>query len=115
MPYVSRNAGGQVSGIFLNSQPNATEFLPNDHPDILMFFGGTLPENMDRAALSNLSLSDLGLIRVIEDVVDLLIHKNIFTFTELPEKTREKILNRKGARSRLASSSDLVTPDEGIL
>jgi hypothetical protein len=115
MPYVSRNAGGQVSGIFLNSQPNATEFLPNDHPDILVFFGGTLPENMDLAALSDLSLSDIKFIRVIEDLVDLLMDKKIFTFTDLPEKAREKILSRKDARDRLAGSNDLVVPDEGIL
>ena len=115
MPYVSRNADGQVIGIFLNSQQNATEFLPSDHPDILMFFGGAVPGNLDRTALSDLTLSDLGFIRVIEDVLDLLIDKNILTFTELPEKTREKILSRKDARGRLAGSNDLVVPDEGLL
>lgn len=115
MPYVSRNAEGQVVGIFLNSQQNAKEFLPNDHPDILLFFGGAFPENLDQAALSHLTLSDLGFIRVIEDVLDLLIDKNILTFTELPEKTREKILSRKDARGRLTGSNDFVVPDEGLL
>lgn len=115
MPYVSRDSGGAISGIFLKSHPNAAEFLPNDHPDILAFFGGDLPESLDRTALSDLSQSDIAFIRVIEDVIDLLIDKKILTFTDLPEKVREKILGRKDARGRLAGSNDLVVPDEGLL
>lgn len=115
MPYVSRGAEGLVSGIFLKPNPNATEFLPNDHPDILAFFGGVLPENLDQTALGDLSQSDIAFIRVIEDVVDLLINKQIVTFTDLPEKARAKILERKDARGRLAGSNDLVVPDEGLL
>jgi len=115
MPYVSRDTGGLVNGIFLKSQPHAVEFLPNDHPDILHFFGGTLPENLEKSALGDLTQSDIAFIRVIEDVVDVLIHKNLLTFTDLPEKAREKILSRKDARGRLAGSNDLVVPDEGLL
>lgn len=115
MLYVSRDESGLVSGIFLSSHPEATECLPNEHPDILNFFGGELPENLKHHALMDLTQSDIGFIRVIEDVVDLLIHKNILTFTDLPEKVREKILSRKDARGRLAGSNDLVVPDEKLL
>lgn len=115
MPYVSRDADGRVSAMLLKSQPGATEFLPNDHPDILQFFGGATPEQLDMEALGDLNLSDVGFIRVIEDVIDLLIAKNILTFTELPEKVREKILSRKDARGRLAGSNDIMVQDEGIL
>lgn len=115
MPYVSRDAGGAVSGIFLKPSQAVSEFLPNDHPDILTFFGGVLPESVKSSPLSELTHSDIAFVRVIEDVVDLLIHKNLLTFTELPEKAREKILSRRDARGRLAGSNDLVVPDEGLL
>lgn len=114
MPYVSRDTEGRVTALFLNPQHNAKEFLPNDHPDILRFFGGAVPENFDNGALHALTISDLGFIRVIEDVLDLLIDKNLVSFTELPEKTQEKILKRKDARGRLSGPSDLVVPDEGL-
>jgi hypothetical protein len=115
MPYVSRDAGGAVSGIFLKPHDGVSEFLPNDHPDILTFFGGVLPESVGSSPLSELTHSDIAFIRVIEDVIDTLINKNILTFTELPEKAREKILSRRDARGRLAGSNDLVVPDERLL
>lgn len=115
MLYVSRDKSGLISGIFLSPNPEATEFLPDEHPDVLQFFGGELPEGLKHHALMDLTQSDIGFIRVIEDVVDILIKKNILTFTDLPEKVREKILSRKDARGRLAGSNDLVVPDEQLL
>ncbi len=115
MPYVSRDNTGLISGIFLRSQSNAQEFLPNDHPDILRFFGGALPESLSNDALMDLTQSDIEFIRVIEDLIDVLISKNVLTFTDLPSKVREKIINRNDARGRLAGSNDLVVSDKGIL
>ena len=91
------------------------EFLPSDHPDIVLFFGGVPPKNIKNHALMDLTHSDIEFIRVIEDVIDVLINKNFLTFTDLPPKVREKIINRHDARGRLAGSNDLVVPDEGIL
>lgn len=115
MPYVSRDASGLINGIFLRSQSNATEFLPNDHPDIICFFGGALPQSIENDALMNLTQSDIDFIRVIEDLIDILISKNVLTFTDLPSKVREKIISRNDARGRLAGSNDLVVSDKGIL
>lgn len=115
MPYVSRGDGGKIEAIFLKPQPNAAEFLPNDHPDLLAFFDGMLPASLNETTSANLDFSDIGFIRVLEDLIDLLIAKNILTFTELPEKAREKILNRKDVRERLSGDNDLVVPDEGLL
>jgi hypothetical protein len=115
MPYVSRDASGLVTGIFLKSQPNVTEFLPNDHPDILRFFGGVLPQNITNNALMDLTQSDIDFIRVIEDLVDILVNKNVITFTDLPPKVREKIVNRLDARGRLAGTNDIVVTDNGLL
>lgn len=115
MPYVSRDATGLINGIFLKSHSNVTEFLPNDHPDIIHFFGGTLPESIANNALMDLTQSDIDFVRVIEDLIDILINKNVLTFTDLPTRVREKIISRNDARGRLAGSNDLVVSDKGIL
>ena len=112
MPYVTRDESGLVSGIFLRAQSVQSEFLPNDHPDIIRFFGGALPQNMKNSVLMDLTQSD---IRVIEDLIDILIKKNYLTFTDLPSKVREKIISRNDARGRLAVTNDIVVSDEGIL
>jgi len=115
MPYVSRDAAGLITGIFLRPQSNVTEFLPNDHADILRFFGGVVPQVLTNDALIDLTQSDIDFIRVIEDLIDVLIDKNVITFTDLPSKVREKIVNRLDARGRLAGTNDIVVSDNGIL
>ncbi len=44
-----------------------------------------------------LSLSDMGIIRLLEDLIDLLIQKNIIFFTELPEQAQERIRSGSGS------------------
>jgi hypothetical protein len=62
----------------------------------------------------DLTQSDIGFIRVREDLVDILVNKNVITFTDLPPKVREKIVNRLDARGRLAGTNDIVVTDNGI-
>ena len=57
-----------------------------------------------------LSLSDIGIIRVLEDLIDLLIRKNIILFTELPEEAQTKIRERKRVRGKI-TPSDLMVDD----
>lgn len=48
-----------------------------------------------------LAKSDIEMIRVIEDLIELMIHKQIINFTDLPEITQQKILKRKKIREML--------------
>ena len=115
MPYVSRGPDGRISGIFHEPQQGAEEFLSESDPDILGFITKISPAILDPRAVKDLEQSDSGLVRVIEDLIDLLIEKKLLTFTELPEKAREKILHRKDVREKLAGSNDLVVPEEKLL
>ena len=67
MPYVSRDGSGRVSGIFLRSHPEAAEFLLGDHADIVLFFGGVLPRNLENHAMIDLTHSDIEFIRACAD------------------------------------------------
>ena len=47
---------------------------------------------------------DVDLVRVLEDVIDLLISRGVFRFTDLPESAREKLMFRRN----LADATDVA-------
>ena len=52
----------------------------------------------------------MGIIRIVEDLIDLLIRKNLILFTELPEDAQAKIRERKRVRA-IMTDEDLVVDD----
>lgn len=58
--------------------------------------------------------SDLEMIRVYEDLVDLLIGKNLVLLTDLPPAAQDKLLRRKRLRAMLSPLADIIaSEDEG--
>ena len=55
-----------------------------------------------------MALSDLATIRIVEDLVDVLVRKNVIQFTELPEHAQKRIMERKRIREKFASHDLLV-------
>ncbi|QLI80386.1 hypothetical protein HZU75_01885 [Chitinibacter fontanus] len=107
MVYVERNAQADIIAIYKEPRPNAVEALSPDSTEVIEFI------NM---ANTNFNHSDTALIRVIEDVVDVLISKNLLRLTDLPVAAQEKLLSRKTLRQRLSNSLDLlVDSDQGLL
>lgn len=51
-----------------------------------------------------LNESDIELVRVLEDLIDLLTAKHNILFTDLPEAAQEKLLKRKNARQVMQHS-----------
>ncbi|OAN54078.1 hypothetical protein A6A04_12605 [Paramagnetospirillum marisnigri] len=110
MPYVSRDASGKVVGLSEAPVEEATESLPASHPDVLDFlFRDTAG---DRASTRFLA-SDLGFIRVVEDLVAVLIEKRIIAFTDLPAAAQDKLLDRRSLRSYLSDVSGVFESGEG--
>lgn len=108
MRYVARNAHGQICAVYDAPRDDAREALDPSHPDLRTFVG--LP---DRPAAGRLHESDLALVRVIEDLVDLLVDKGVILFTELPAPAQEKLLDR--GRLRRALSAPAVVDDDELL
>ncbi|RAU22035.1 hypothetical protein CU669_10085 [Paramagnetospirillum kuznetsovii] len=110
MPYVSRDIAGKVIGLSEDSADGASENLPASHPDVLDFlFRDTAG---DRAS-SRFLASDLGFIRVVEDLVAVLIEKRVITFTDLPAPAQDKLLGRRSLRSYLSDVSGVFENGEG--
>ena len=111
MPYVIRNEHGKVT-VLTDKAGASSEFLAAEHPEVLAFL--TAPQG--DAANVEMLLADLKMIRVIEDLIDILISKNIIIFSELPLPVQQKILLKKGYRDKLfGSGAYLMGSAEDIL
>lgn len=105
MLYIERNAKGAISSIHQSPTEKATEQKSLMDEEVLEFLGrdGTLD-----SWVKLLSLSDVSIIRVLEDLVDLLVKKNVIMLTELPEEARGKLRERKRVRERMENDQLMV-------
>ncbi|MFC6806295.1 hypothetical protein ACFQE2_11470 [Methylophaga thalassica] len=55
------------------------------------------------------------MIRVLEDLINTLIDKQVILFTDLPIAAREKLANREKVRDQLNSLENLMSDDPGLL
>jgi len=114
MPYVERDATGNIVALTAVAGA-AAEFLPTEHPEVLQFLSQRTPGEHEHASVA-LLIEDLKLIRAIEDVIDLLISKNVIIFSELPLAVQQKIMTKRGYREKLfGAGGDIIGSEEGIL
>jgi hypothetical protein len=98
MPYVRRGPDGQIESLHRHPA-EGMEFLPDGHPDVFAFFGHNAPAPEDFGRL------DASFVRVIEDVIDTLIVKNVINITDLPGEAQAKLFARKSFRERVVKNS----------
>jgi hypothetical protein len=100
MPYVRRNTQGEVVSLHRHAEAGTSEFLPEDHTDVHAFLGGTSSSNPDGFARL-----DADFVRVLEDVIDTLVAKNLINITDLPPEAQAKLFSRKSFRERSSQNS----------
>ena len=61
--------------------------------------------------------ADDDFIRVLEDIIELLINKEVFQFTELPTAVQEKLLSRRWYRKHTSEGQTTILMDdtEGLI
>jgi hypothetical protein len=105
MLYVERDAAGNIVSLHNKPEPGAGEQKSIMDEEVIEF----LKKNIDAdPRVQLLSLSDTGIIRILEDLIDLLIRKNIILFTELPEQAQAKIRDRKQLRDKIGPDPLMV-------
>ena len=105
MLYVERDRDGNIIGLRYSSDEKATEKKSIMDEEILEF----LDKNVDADPwVQLLSLSDIGIIRILEDLIDLLIRKNVILLTDLPEEAQDKIRERKRVRKKITDHTIMV-------
>ena len=58
-----------------------------------------------------LSQTDTSLVRVLEDLIDVLITRGVIQFTDLPEAAQAKLLARRETRASLNNRLKLLPMD----
>ncbi len=111
MPYVMRNAEGRIIAVLSEAVEGSHLVSPNDD-ELKAFLKNDSPE---RRAQRELMESDMGLIRVIEDLIDILIERRLIMFTDFPEPVQKKLLARRGLRKEFSYMDDIFSDDEGFL
>ena len=100
MPYVRRDASGRIDSLHRQPGEGQAEFLADDHAEVLGFLGRDAQAGSD-----GFVRLDADFVRVIEDVIDTLIVKNVLNITDLPAEAQAKLFARKSFRERISKNS----------
>ena len=102
MLYVERGNDGRIIALHNTSSPVAQEQKSMIDEEVMEFF------NTSDSWKELMEMSDLATVRILEDLIDLLVRKNIIHFTELPEHAQQRIWERKQLREKVISKNLLV-------
>lgn len=107
MIHAIRSSDGRIQSLSRVPQPGS-EALDEYSPEVQHFFysDSTGPAFNE---------ADADFVRVIEDLIDTLIMKNLIRHTDLPDAAQRKLLLRKGLRNRMQGALNLLDDDEKIL
>lgn len=109
--YVKRDVGGRITVISATPVDGCDEYLEMGSPELLAFVG-------DMAGQQGLMRqSDLDFVRVLEDVIGVLIDKNVIRFTDLPQEAQHKLSERHFMRDHISSVGlvDEAGDDDGLV
>lgn len=109
MPYIKRGPDGKILAISDDPLNGQSEQMSADAPELRDFV------NMLDRQEKVFESSDLKLIRVIEDVIDLLIDKNVICITDLPLPVQSKLMERRSLRQSLNALKLFGDDDQNIL
>jgi len=112
MPYIERNKENQIIAIYAEAPSDDAEHLPTSHQDVINFLNINASEEQ---SLQFLTSSDYELVRVLEDLIELLVNKNVVLFTELPSEAQRKLVQRRRARQNLNDENHLMVSEDDIL
>lgn len=106
VPFIVRDQAGAI----VQLRDSGDEWLDVDHPEVTVF----LQQLSSDKARQALSATDNDMVRVIDDLVDLLVANQVLIFTELPERVQSKLLARKQLRKDVNALRNLMIEDEGL-
>ncbi|CAH6660104.1 tryptophan synthase subunit beta [Pseudocitrobacter vendiensis] len=113
MHFIERDSDGKILRVESSPFHESTE----QYEEITAEIAEWLKVNTLRVAtLQQLQQSDLDMVRVLEDLIEVLMSKGIISITDLPPAAQSKLLNRAQARQRLSGLEGLIQDDdEGLI
>ncbi|QEY64077.1 tryptophan synthase subunit beta [Metapseudomonas lalkuanensis] len=107
MVYVQRDEKGRVLRVEHEPFDNMTQSMPANDPEVRTWFASRSLHDH----LMSLQHSDLELVRVIEDLVQVLVSRGVMNYTDLPAPARHKLQHRANTRSQVEDLGELVPED----
>lgn len=106
MPYIERDENNRISAIHKQANSEHLEEVDATTNEVLQFL---LPESWWLDSKDILEKTDLSMVRVVEDLISVLIEKNLIQFTDLPQEAVNKILVRRNLRNKLDNIGGIFT------
>lgn len=112
MTAVMRDPAGRIIAVSARNASDASlpgdwEPIADDAPELIRFLD-------QEVSVDAFAQSDSNLIRVLEDLIDLLIDRGVIVFTDLPIEAQRKLSERQSRRTQLRKVS-LVDDDADLL
>lgn len=108
MPYIKRDANGHIYSIAQQRDSNHIEFIAATSQELVTFLTQQPAIDGTKRILAE---SDSDIARVTEDLIQLMINKNLILFTDLPDAVQQKLLSREKLRSHLHQNNNSFLDD----
>ncbi|WP_409306507.1 tryptophan synthase subunit beta [Pectobacterium sp. B1J-3] len=102
MLYIQRNSDGHLIRAEDAPFPEMTEELSRDAPEVIAW----------QKSLQQLRQSDLEMVRVLEDLIQVLMQKGLINITDFPQAAQLKLIGRAQAREALNGSLNKLIGDD---
>ena len=114
MHYVRRDDESRILAVSTEPMPGASAEPTLDRQALREFLerGG---DASARSSLMYLEESDLEVVRVLDDLIDVLVQKGVIRFTDLPLLAQRKLVTRRQAREDLHCNFCTLIDGAGIL
>lgn len=110
MSYIKRNEKGHIVAVSVEPMEGFAEVTEADAAEAAAFTEAAIGSEKH-----SFEQTDLDFVRVLEDLIELMMNKNIIQFTELPEASQSKMLARQKLRRKLKSHLDLLGNDDFLI
>ncbi len=115
MPYVKRDSSGSITAISAEKTKAIAEWVELDATELKEYLVSLAGSGHTPELAHALSESDQSLIRVVDDLVNVLVENNLIRFTDLPEAAQKKLLERRSLRQSLTALKLLGDDDQGLI
>ena len=112
MPYARRDDHGDIIELHRNPVDDQDQYVALSDPAVLAFL---FDHDAQDAAHHFLAISDMELARVLEDLVAVLVDRQLIRFTDLPADAQRKLTLRRRARTAMHDERPFSLDEDELL
>ncbi|MBA0208121.1 tryptophan synthase subunit beta [Pectobacterium brasiliense] len=109
MFYIQRDSDGHLMKVEKSPFPEMNGELSDDSREVQAWFRS---HQAAMSSLQQLRQSDLEMVRVLEDLIQVLIQKGVVSITDFPQAAQLKLINRAQAREALNGGLNKLIGDD---